>query len=161
MKRFKNLVVNKVKKKKIGSPSEPSLSNAPSVDTPTDMESPASTDVTALTDLASGPPSAPNESSPNLDSTLLPNPAPTTSEAPSDSKPVCTSTSASSGELQSKAYEDIVSDPSEVGAKTNVRSVAFQGFKTVLTLIRESADVFPPLKSVAGGILALVDVLEV
>jgi hypothetical protein len=171
LKHLKNRVVNKVKKK-IGSPShgESPSSDAPSANTPANTEPLASTDVTAhLTDLAGGPPSAVKESSSNLDSaTLLPDPASMKTEfsdASSDlnSAPALDtfSSTISAGELRRKAYEDIVFDPSDVGAKSNVRSVTFQSFKTVLTAIREAADAFPPLKSVAGGILGLMDIVEV
>ena len=37
----------------------------------------------------------------------------------------------------------------------------FQGFKTVLTVIHGGADAFPPLKAVTGGLLRLIDIVEV
>jgi hypothetical protein len=50
---------------------------------------------------------------------------------------------------------------SDVRDKTSAASIGFQGFKTALTLVREAADAFPPLKSVAGGLLGLIDIVEV
>ena len=60
----------------------------------------------------------------------------------------------------SDVYADLIS-PSVVGDKANAASIGFQVFKTALTGIKEAADAFPPLKSVAGGLLALIDIVEV
>jgi hypothetical protein len=60
----------------------------------------------------------------------------------------------------SDVYADLIS-PSDVGDRANAASIGFQGFKTVLTVVREAADAFPPLKSVAGGLLGLIDIVEV
>jgi hypothetical protein len=60
----------------------------------------------------------------------------------------------------SDVYADLIS-PSDVGDKAAAASIGFQGFKTALTVIREAADAFPPLKSVAGGLLGLIDIVEV
>ena len=38
---------------------------------------------------------------------------------------------------------------------------AWEGTKTILRLVRDSADVFPPLKSTAGGLIGLIDLIEV
>jgi len=40
-------------------------------------------------------------------------------------------------------------------------TVAWEGVKTALVLLKESSDWFPPLKSATGGLLALVDATEV
>jgi hypothetical protein len=61
---------------------------------------------------------------------------------------------------ESDVYADLIS-PFDVGDKANAASIVFQGFKTALTGVREAADAFPPLKSVAGGLLALIDIAEV
>jgi len=42
-----------------------------------------------------------------------------------------------------------------------VASIAWEGVKTALVLLKESSDWFPPLKSATGGFLALVDATEV
>jgi len=42
-----------------------------------------------------------------------------------------------------------------------VASVAWEGIKTALVLLKESSDWFPPLKSAIGGFLALIDATEV
>jgi hypothetical protein len=60
----------------------------------------------------------------------------------------------------SDVYADLIS-PSDVGDKAAAASIGFQVFKTALTAIREAADAFPPLKSVAGGLLGLIDIVEV
>jgi hypothetical protein len=60
----------------------------------------------------------------------------------------------------SDVYADLIS-PAGGGDKANPASIYFQGFKTVLTAVREAADAFPPLKSVAGGLLSLIDIVEV
>jgi hypothetical protein len=57
-------------------------------------------------------------------------------------------------------YADLIS-PSDGGDKANPASIGFQGFKMVLRAVREAADAFPPLKSVAGGLLGLIDIVEV
>jgi hypothetical protein len=60
----------------------------------------------------------------------------------------------------SDVYADLIS-PSDGGDGANPASIGFQGFKTVLTAVREAGDAFPPLKSVAGGLLGLIDIVEV
>jgi hypothetical protein len=40
-------------------------------------------------------------------------------------------------------------------------SAGFEGLKTTLRAIKEASDVFVPLKSVVGGLLALIDLVEV
>src|SRR5215475_11756766 len=37
----------------------------------------------------------------------------------------------------------------------------WEGAKTILRLIKESADAFPPLKSTAAGLIGLIDLIEV
>ena len=61
-------------------------------------------------------------------------------------------------------YPTIMVDPAEdhpPGRLANITSIGYHGFKTSLIAVRESADAFPPLKSVAGGLLALIDIVEV
>jgi hypothetical protein len=43
----------------------------------------------------------------------------------------------------------------------DVRSMIWEGTKTILRLVKESADAFAPLKSTAGGLLGLIDLFEV
>jgi len=38
---------------------------------------------------------------------------------------------------------------------------AWKGIKTTLRLVKDSADAFPPLKSTAGGLIGLIDLIEV
>ncbi len=40
-------------------------------------------------------------------------------------------------------------------------STVWEGAKTILRLVKEAADAFPPLKSTAGGLLGLIDLFEV
>ena len=40
-------------------------------------------------------------------------------------------------------------------------STAWEGTKTILRLVRDSADAFPPLKSTAAGLMGLIDLFEV
>jgi len=42
-----------------------------------------------------------------------------------------------------------------------VASVAWEGVKTSLTLLNESAGFLPPLKAAVGGLVALIDAIEV
>jgi hypothetical protein len=63
-------------------------------------------------------------------------------------------------EPPSDVYADLIS-PFGGGDKANSASIGFQGFKMVLSAVREAADAFPPLKSVAGGLLGLIDIVEV
>jgi len=63
--------------------------------------------------------------------------------------------------VQPPSYIYEVISPSDVGDKADAASIGFQVFKTVLTAVREAADAFPPLKSVAGGLLGLIDIVEV
>jgi hypothetical protein len=110
--------------------------------------------------------------SPNLRPTILPlqsEPANTVTPGTKSLAPSGDSGSASamgipaptiSVQSPSDVYADLIS-PSDVGDKPNVASIGFQGFKTALTMIREAAGAFPPLKSVTGGLLALIDIVEV
>jgi hypothetical protein len=45
--------------------------------------------------------------------------------------------------------------------KEGIRPTLREASKTILRLVKESADAFPPLKSTAGGLLGLIDLLEV
>ena len=40
-------------------------------------------------------------------------------------------------------------------------STGFQGIKTTLRLIERVTDIFPPLKSTVGGLLGVIDIVEV
>ena len=40
-------------------------------------------------------------------------------------------------------------------------NTTWEGTKTVLRVIKESADAFPPLKSTAGGLITLIELFEV
>ncbi len=51
--------------------------------------------------------------------------------------------------------------PSTESSVKEVASVAWEGVKTALILLKESSDWFPPLKSAIGGFLALIDAIEV
>jgi len=50
--------------------------------------------------------------------------------------------------------------PTESNIK-EVTSVAWEGVKTALVLLKENSDWFPPLKSATGGLLAFIDATEV
>jgi hypothetical protein len=43
----------------------------------------------------------------------------------------------------------------------SAKNIAWEGIKTTLRVVKESGDAFPPLKSTAGGLLALIDLFEV
>jgi len=40
-------------------------------------------------------------------------------------------------------------------------ALSWEAVKTTLVLIKESSDAFPPLKSAVGGLVALIDMIEV
>jgi len=40
-------------------------------------------------------------------------------------------------------------------------ALSWEAVKTTLVLIKESSDAFPPLKSAMGGLVALIDMIEV
>ena len=46
-------------------------------------------------------------------------------------------------------------------APGGMTSTGFQGIKTTLRLIERATDVFPPLKSTVGGLLGVIDIVEV
>jgi len=48
----------------------------------------------------------------------------------------------------------------EINVK-EVAAVAWEGVKTALVLLKESSDWFPPLKAASGGVVALIDTIEV
>jgi hypothetical protein len=61
---------------------------------------------------------------------------------------------------------EIVTDPdhdgdSSTGRITELAAVGFQGLKTTLQVLERASGVFPPLKSVIGGILGVIEVVEV
>jgi hypothetical protein len=61
-------------------------------------------------------------------------------------------------------YATFLSDPSQEGPSgrmANAANVGFEGLKTTLRAIKEASDVFVPLKSAVGGLLALIDLVEV
>ena len=47
------------------------------------------------------------------------------------------------------------------GQSDSLVSTGFQGLKTMLKLIERAGDAFPPLKSTVGGLLGLIDLMEV
>jgi hypothetical protein len=51
-----------------------------------------------------------------------------------------------------------IAQPQSKGGTT---STIWEGSKTTLRLVKESADAFPPLKSTVGGLLGLIDLFEV
>ena len=51
--------------------------------------------------------------------------------------------------------------PARVDATGSAAAIAFQGFKLGLRSLEKSADAFPPLKSAAGGLLAVIDAFGV
>ena len=52
--------------------------------------------------------------------------------------------------------------PPNTGSKVKeVASVAWEGVKTSLALLNESAGCLPPLKAAVGGLVALIDAIEV
>jgi hypothetical protein len=64
----------------------------------------------------------------------------------------------------SSFYPTIVVDPSRDqshGGLVEMASIGFQAFKTILTAVRAASDAFPPLKSLSGGLLGLIDIMEV
>ena len=66
--------------------------------------------------------------------------------------------------VPSDVYTTFLFDPSQEEPSrriANAASVGFEGLKTTLRTIKETADVFPPLKSAVGGLLALIEMVEV
>ena len=64
----------------------------------------------------------------------------------------------------SNIYPSIVIDPAgdeAPGRMADLASAGFQGVKTTLRLVERAADVFPPLKSTVGGLLGVIDIVEV
>ena len=51
--------------------------------------------------------------------------------------------------------------PAQQSVPRSALNNAWEGTKTVLQLIRDSADAFPPLKSTAAGLIGLIDLIEV
>ena len=47
------------------------------------------------------------------------------------------------------------------GRMADLASTGYQGVKTTLRLVERATDVFPPLKSTAGGLLGVIDIVEV
>jgi len=45
--------------------------------------------------------------------------------------------------------------------ESSVATVAWESVKTALALLKESSDWFPPLKAATGGLVALIDTVEV
>ncbi len=45
--------------------------------------------------------------------------------------------------------------------KRTIKHHLWEATKTILRLVKESADAYPPLKSTAGGLVALIDLFEV
>jgi hypothetical protein len=54
-----------------------------------------------------------------------------------------------------------ITQPQPEMEKAGIASTIWEGSKTTLRLVKESADAFPPLKSTAGGLLGLIDLFEV
>ena len=61
-------------------------------------------------------------------------------------------------------YPSIVIDPAgdeDPGRMADLTSAEFQGVKTTLRLVERATDVFPPIKSTVGGLLGVIDIVEV
>jgi hypothetical protein len=61
----------------------------------------------------------------------------------------------------SAIYPSIVIHPAAPGRMADLDSTGFQGLKTTLQLVESVSGVFPPLKSAAGGLLRVIDIMEV
>ena len=64
----------------------------------------------------------------------------------------------------SNIYPSIVINPSgdeAPGRMADLASTGFQGVKTTLRLVERATDAFPPLKSTVGGLLGVIDIVEV
>ena len=72
-------------------------------------------------------------------------------------------TSALSERVPTTPYHDENGEPSAATneSKSNWKSTAFATVKLLLRGVRDSADAFPPLKSVAGGLCFIVENYEV
>src|SRR5215475_11619590 len=51
--------------------------------------------------------------------------------------------------------------PAQQSVPRSALNNAWEGTKTILRLVKDSADAFPPLKSTAGGLIALIELIEV
>jgi hypothetical protein len=54
-----------------------------------------------------------------------------------------------------------IAQPQPEREKADMASTIWEGSKTTLRLVKESADAFPPLKSTVGGLLGLIELFEV
>jgi hypothetical protein len=96
---------------------------------------------------------------PEPENTVIPNTKLSASPTDSGSALAIMTVPTKSVQPASDVYADQIS-PS-VRDKANPASIGFQGFKTVLTVVDGAAGIFPPLKSVTGGLLGLIDIVEV
>ena len=66
--------------------------------------------------------------------------------------------------LIAKYYPSIVIDPAgdeAPGRMADLAHAGFQGIKTTLRLVERATDVLPSLKSTVGGLLCVIDIMEV
>jgi len=61
----------------------------------------------------------------------------------------------------SAVYSSILVGTAEGESSATLLSTGFEGLKTTLNFIERAASAFPPLKSVVGGLLGVIDVIEV
>ena len=61
----------------------------------------------------------------------------------------------------SKTQDDTVGPGGVPGSEPDWKSTAYATTKLAIDLVKESSDVFPPLKSVAGGLSAILDHCDV
>jgi hypothetical protein len=160
---------NRVKKAKnkiqsIGKPSSPNPQSADSVQESSNLASASLADPTTGTALGIQEPTLevyPNIASPHEPRDTAPNAESSTPSSGSGTAlAIRVPVPVISVQPPSNVYVDLIA-PSDVRDKASPASIGFQGFKTILTVVREAADAFPPLKSVAGGLLGLIDIVEV
>ena len=100
------------------------------------------------------PPSPPRD--PQASTTIV-GPDPTSIHGIPDTQPLNPSS-------LSNIYPSIVIDPAgdeAPGRMANLASAGFEGVKTTLRLVERATDVFPPIKSTVGGLLGVIDLVEV
>jgi len=97
-------------------------------------------------------------------------PAPATSNVVPTTSPALAHKGATSTTAPSAAHPQAASSlvspvtqatPAIESRAKEMASVAWEGVKTALVLLKESSDWFPPLQAATGGFLALVDAIEV
>ena len=62
---------------------------------------------------------------------------------------------------QSKPSENTLKPSATDDTESNWKSTAYSTTKLAINLVKESADAFPPLKSVMGGLSAILDHCDV